>query len=247
MEIKATKRDITGRKVKTIRSNGQIPASVYGPKREARSLSVDSKELRKVYEESGLNKFISLTVESEAKPVQVLIKEMQIDPLTDGYLHVSFFAIDPNKRIVADVPVVVKGASPAVKNNVGFLVTPIELITLRCLPKDLPESIVINIDSLEEIGDNISLEDVKLASDVEFASLTDMSTSIAYIAPPQKEIEEEEPVVEEEVEGEEGEEGVEGEEGEEGVEGEEAKDPSAGSGQGGKEGAEVKQDKPKKE
>lgn len=214
MEIKAKKRAITGKKVKNMREEGLVPGSVYGPKREPMNIVIPNKDFRKIFEEAEYNKLIDLEIEGEKKGAQVLIKEVQVDPITDEYLNVSLYEIDSNQRIVAEVPVNLIGISPAVKNNIGFLVNPIDTIELRCLPKDLPEDITIDVSNLAEIGDGIGLDKIKLPEGVEFANIADLTASIVYIAPPQKEIEEEKPETAEEVEeGEEGE-GKEGEEGE---------------------------------
>jgi large subunit ribosomal protein L25 len=221
MEIKAQKREITGKKVKNIRSKGMVPASVYGPGKKAENVMVDALELKKAYKEVGQSKFLTLAVEGE-EPVQILIKDIQTHPVTDEMLNVSFYEIDKTKKITASVPIEFTGISPAVKNNIGFLVTPFTNINLRCLPKDLPEKIVLDISNLNEIGDSITLDTLKLGESVEFAGSVDTKSSIVYIAPPQKEIVEEvKPVeVEEGAEGAEAAEGAEGTEGAAAVEGE---------------------------
>ncbi len=191
MEIKAKKRTVLGKKNKRLRRQGILPASVYGPKHEPTSIEIDPREFHKVYAEAGTNKFVDLIIDGDKK-VRVLIKEVQANPLTDDYIHVSFYAIDENKSIIAEVPIKIIGESSAVKNNIGFLVVPFDSLVLRCLPKDLPENIEVDISKLDKIGDNVLISDIKFPDGVEIAGEVDKTASLAYIAPPQKEIVEEE-------------------------------------------------------
>ena len=145
-------------------------------------------------------------------------------------IHFSLFELDLEKPITTEVPIITKGRSKAVEEKVGFLVTPIESLEVRCLPSKLPPELVIDISNLNEIGDSISVGNLTLPEDVELGGGVTETTTLAYIAPPQKEIVEEEK--EEVVSVEEAEEVGEGEEvegeGEEVVEedkeGEEAKE-----------------------
>lgn len=205
MKITAHKREIQGKKVKTLRNQNLLPASIYGPKREPMMLVLDPKEFEEVFKKAGTNQLVTLEIEAEGYRAPVLIKEVQEDFLKQEYIHVSFYEIDPTSKIVTQVPVLFEGVSPAVKNNLGFLVTPINEVEVRCLPKDIPTNFVVDISNLKEVGDNIMLSDIKVPEGVELVDIEVTSTAIAYIAPPQKEIIEEE-VVEEEVEGAESEE-----------------------------------------
>lgn len=202
MKIKAQKREIQGKKVKSLRKQDMLPASVYGPKREPMMLTVDPKEFAVVFDKAGTNQLITLEIGEGDQKSRVLVKEVQEDPVRREFLHVSFYEIDPTAKIVAEVPVVIEGVSPAVKNNIGFLVAPIDEIEVRCFPKDIPANFVIDISNLKLVGDNITLANIEVPADVEFVEEDLESTTLAYIAPPQKEIVEEEV----EVEGEEGEE-----------------------------------------
>lgn len=226
MNLKAKKREIVGKKVKNLREEKLLPASVYGPKRESTSITIDPSVFHKVFEDAGTSKLIDMEIEGESKKSRVLIKEVQEDHLKDEYMHVSFYEVDPKAKITTDIPVIVEGTSPAVKNSIGVLVTPIYELEVRCLPADIPEDITINVSELTEIGDAISVSDIDLPKGVEFVNEDVVNASLAYIAPPQKEIVEEEPEEDEgeEVEGEEGSGEAEGTEGEAGEAKEEEKE-----------------------
>lgn len=190
MKLHADSRTVLGKKVKTLRAEGLIPATIYGPKRASTNIQIDRKEFVKAFKAAGFSNFIDLEVGSE-KAVKVLVKDFDKHPVNDQILDASFYQIDEDSKISVDVPIHFLGEAPAVKNNVGFLVTAMDDIALYCLPKDLPSSIEVDISNLNEIGDSISVTDLKLPEGVEYDSEVDTTASLVYIAAPQKEIVEE--------------------------------------------------------
>lgn len=225
MKLKAEKREITGKKVKKLRSEGKVPASVYGPSLESQNITLDAKEFGKVFDSRGYSKFIQLELEGHKDPVRVLVKSVNIHPLKDHYVEVSLYAVDEGKKITVDVPVVLEGEAPAVKQNIGFLVQQMDSISLYCLPKNLPEELIVDISGLVEIGDSITVNEIEIGEDVELSSGVEPTNAIAFIAAPQKEIVEEEPETSEEGEEDEesGQEDGDGEDGDESSEGGEDK------------------------
>lgn len=202
MKLKAQKRSLVGKKVRNLRNEGIVPATIYGPLIDSYSIQFDEKEFKKVFDKVGFNKFIELEVD-DAKPVKTLVKDINIHPLKDYVQDVSLYQVDEDRKVSVEVPIEVTGEAPAVKQKLGFLVQQTYSVKVYCLPKDLPDDFVIDISSIETTSDSISLTDLVLPADVEFDSSVDPSASIVYMATDQKEIVED--TVEEE--GEEGEEG----------------------------------------
>ena len=191
MALKAQKREITGKKVKTLRTKAQIPASVYGAGRNpAINVVVDRKELLTAIKENGYSKVFELQIEGESKPVNVVFKELQTDAVRGEMVHASFHQIAMDKKITAEIPVNFNGLSMAVKNNLGLLVTALDKINVSCLPGDLPSSIEIDISKLDNVGDVISLDKITLPKGVEVGHGTPHDAVLIYISAPQK-IEEE--------------------------------------------------------
>jgi len=225
MELLAKKREIQGKKVKTLRTQKQIPASLYGRQRSpSLSIVVDEKSLLAAIKECGYSKVLDLNVEGESKPVNVVFKEIQTDAVRGNVIHVSFHQIEMDKEITAEIPVNYNGISLAVKNNLGLLVTSLNSIYVTCLPKDLPSSIEVDISKLDNVGDIISLDKITLPARVGVGHGTPKDAVLVYISAPQK-IEEEVKAVETAVAAEGAEATVEGEkaEGEAAKEGEESK------------------------
>lgn len=204
MKLKAQKREILGKKSKNLRKDGLVPASVFGPKRASTSIQVNKKELQTVFKKVGGNKFFDLEIEGEARPAKVLVKEIKIHPVTDEYMDVSFYQAAEDRKLNVEVPVVVNGEAPAVKQNLGFLISQFDAITVHCLPKDLPSSIEVDISNLNQPGDAITLDSIQLPEGVEWDSSVDPTSAVVYIASFQKEEVEEAPAVEEGAEGAEG-------------------------------------------
>ncbi|MCA9379157.1 50S ribosomal protein L25 [Candidatus Dojkabacteria bacterium] len=214
-------REISGKQVKQVRKQGMVPAALYGPKYESANFAVDEKEFRKIFQNAGYSQLIDADVNGETE--KLLVKEVQIHPVTDEILHASLYVVDKNTPITAEVPVELVGLAPAQDLGVGFVVPALDNITIHCLPSKLISKIEVDITGLAEVGQSISISDLTLPEGVELDSSMDETTSVAYVAGDQKIIEEEEVAPE----GEEGEEGAEGEagaEGEEKAEGEKAEE-----------------------
>lgn|SRR5690606_18275018 len=205
MKLTAKTRTLTGKKVKLLRKEGLVPASVYGPKKKSTNIQVDKKEFISLFKKVGYNKLFDLVVD-DGRPAKVLVKEIQKLPITDILTNVSFYQVDEDSKINVEVPVELVGEAPAVKMNIGFLITSIDTIEVHCYPKDLPSKFEVDISKLENIGDAITVEDIQLPEGVELSSSMEPTSAIVSIAAPQKE-EEPEPVAE----GEEGSEGAESE------------------------------------
>jgi len=163
MLLKSKKREIKGKKVKTLRKEGFLPAILYGGG-ENISLSVNSKDFGKVWEEAGSSTVLELEVEGVKK--NVLIQDVSVDPLKSMPLHVDFFAIRMDKPIVARVSITFEGESPAVKNLGGVLVKVIHELEVEALPKDLPSEIIVDITGLCELNDQFTVESLNLGDGV---------------------------------------------------------------------------------
>lgn len=196
------KAEIRKEKAKKLRKQGKIPAILYGHKIESCPLVVDYTDFNEVYSKVGESGILSLQVNSQKK--DVLIKEVQIDPISGRYLHIDFYQIKKGEKIKATVPIKFIGESKAVKELGGILEKPLEEIEVECLPQDLPHEIEVDISLLETFDHVIRIKDLKIPANIKV--LEDNEEAVALVSPPrtEKELKElEEEVVEkvEEVEG----------------------------------------------
>ena len=204
--LKASARD-KAKKGKVIRREGLIPGTVYGPKMKNEDLTFIYQEFHKVYVAAGESTIVEL--ETNGKKVPVLIHELQFDPMTGNYTHIDLFALDMTKEVTTNVPLRFVGEAPGVKEG-GVLVKNSDHITVKCLPKDLPHDIEVDISSLVNFFDAVKVSDLKIPATIKIEEESDLI--LVSVIPPRKE-EEIAPPVAAAVEGMEGAVAAEGAEG----------------------------------
>lgn len=149
--------------VNRLRKSGSIPAVIYGRKTAPTNVQVDAKSFTKLLESSASdNILVSLKLGEQAQ--LALVQEVQHDHLRGGILHVDFHAVAMDEEIHAQVPLHLTGESPGVKLG-GLLEIFHHNLEVRCLPKDLPENLEIDISALDH-GQGISVGDIKLPEGV---------------------------------------------------------------------------------
>jgi len=158
--LKAQKRTVLGRKVKTLRKEGLIPAHVFGKKVKTEHVQVVEGEFFKVFEKAGETGIIDLAVDNQKKPV--LVKNVQLHPVTDKTLHIDFYQVNLSEKVKVDVPLEIIGESPAAHRKIGLLLTPVSEIEIEALPTDLPENIEVNVEALDEVGKEVKVKDLKI-------------------------------------------------------------------------------------
>lgn len=181
IKLSAKIRKERGRKIK---SNGNIPAVVYGPGVENVSVEIDSKEFQKVFKETGESSLIELQVEGEKEVRPVLIHEVQKNPVSDEIIHIDFFQASLKEEVEAKVPLVFEGASFAVKELGGTLVKHFSELEVKALPQNLPHEIKVSIESLKTFEDHVLIKDLILPLDVKATAKPD--EIVASVSPPEK-------------------------------------------------------------
>ncbi|MDP3934696.1 MAG: 50S ribosomal protein L25 [Candidatus Giovannonibacteria bacterium] len=157
--IIAEKRDILGKKTRNLRKQGFLPAVVYGGGKSALPITIKESEFLKLWKSAGESTVVELDIGEEKK--NVLIHDVDIDPLKDNPIHVDFYTVDMTKKIHVDVALEFIGESDAVKAG-GILVKVLHALKVEALPNDLPHSISIDISELKAAGDSIMVKDVKM-------------------------------------------------------------------------------------
>ena len=185
LELKSEKRNILGKKVKTLRDKGLVPAVVYGGKDSGLSITVNAKEFNKIFKMAGETTLIKLFIDD--KPKNVLIYDTARDPMTNEIKHVDFYEVKMDEKIIKKVPLNFVGSSPAVNELGGVLVKAMQELEVRALPADLPHEIQVDISNLKTFDDNILIQDVNLPKNIE--ALENIETSVASIIPPRSEAE----------------------------------------------------------
>ena len=192
-------RDVNGKKVSTLRNEGITPVHMYGPGIDPRSLQCDTALVDKIVSEAGGNIPVTINLAGEDDEV-CFIREVQYHPVKDVIIHVDFMKVDVTKEVEAQVPVIIQGTSPAVRNLGGTLLQPLQAVTVRALPMEIPAQLTLQAEVLVDYDTNIYVRDLVDMDSV--AIINDESELIASVVPPR--IEREDTVV-----------GIEGEDGSE--------------------------------
>lgn len=161
--LTATKREETGKAVRKLRESERMPAVVYGPKQETESITLSLPEFTKILRDAGESSVIELS--GLGKSIQVLIHEVDRDPVTTVPRHADFYAIEKGAKVEVDVPLVFVGESPAVKAGAN-LVKVMHELPIEAEAANLPHEIEVDISILVEIGDQIHVKNLKLPTGV---------------------------------------------------------------------------------
>ncbi|MFZ2150392.1 MAG: 50S ribosomal protein L25 [Minisyncoccia bacterium] len=184
--IKAKKR-AGGEKLEVIRKAGDIPAVFYGAGKETTHIALSKVEFKKIWRDAGESSAVKIDMPEGG--VDVLIHEVQVDPITGEPIHADFLAIDMKKKIHVKVPLVFDGIAGAVKSGIGNLVKVLHEIEVEALPADLPHNLTVDVSSLNTLEDSVVVSDIKLPAGV--VAITEGTDVVASIVAQVEEKEEE--------------------------------------------------------
>jgi large subunit ribosomal protein L25 len=165
LELTAETRQRSGTSsVRRMRKEGLVPAVIYGRKTENANIKVNTKAVTTLLKDSASdNVLVNLQIDG-AKTQLALIQKVQHDYLKGGILHIDFHAVDLNESIHAVVPLELIGEAEGVKAG-GQLDMMLHKIEVHCLPKDLPEKIIIDVTHVGQ-GTGVHVRDLKLPEGV---------------------------------------------------------------------------------
>lgn len=141
-----------------------IPAVAYSKGSEALSLKIRKNEFEKIFSFAGESNLIDLMIED--KGTKVLVKDVQRHALNHSIVHVDFYQVDMNEKVVAEVKLNYIGESKAVKELGGMLNKELDSLEVECLPKDLVNAIDVDVSVLVSFDDAIRVSDLKLPKGV---------------------------------------------------------------------------------
>ncbi len=213
--IQAKVKNQSGKGVnRKLRSEGLIPAILYGPHQPTVSLILDQRITERMLILGAGRRIIDIEYRDEdtVEKCQAMFKSISRDPVSGRVIHIDFYAIKKGESIIKEVPVKIFGEAVGVKEEGGTQQFVTREVKIKCLPKDLPEFIEIDISELK-IGDTIVAENLIISDNIQM--MEEPERVIISILALRK--------IVEEVEEEELEEGEEGEEADEADEADEAK------------------------
>lgn len=167
LKLNVETRTQTGRNAsRRVRKANKIPAILYGKHTKPDMLAIDAPEFAKLYK-SIVGRAAILNLAGSKDKSLAFIQEIQRDPITDKYLHVDLQEVKADEKFEVEVPVQLFGESFGVKNQSGVLETASHKLRVRCLPKDLPPIIEIDVTELK-VGETIKVGNLKTVNGVEF-------------------------------------------------------------------------------
>lgn len=161
--LTATLREKVGKTTVPLTKEGKLPGVVYGPKVPATAITLDGADFARILRNEGESTVIDL--EGLEKPLQVLIHEIDMDPVKHTPRHVDFYAIEKGAKVEVSVPLSFVGESFAVKTGAN-LVKVLHEVEIEAGATDIPHEIEVDISALKEVGDQIHAKDLTLPKGV---------------------------------------------------------------------------------
>lgn len=157
LSLKAIERIILGKKVKKLRKDGQLPGHVYGKGVETEHVSVDGKTFLKTFKEAGETGLIDLRIGAE-KIRPVLVRGVQYDPVSGELVHIDFYQVNLTQKVKVPVPLILIGEQPeSVHLGETIVLQTLQELEVEALPTDLIENIEVDITTLKNIDDAITV------------------------------------------------------------------------------------------
>ena len=185
--LDAVKRETRGKnEARRLRAGGRIPATIYGAQKEGDPgksfpVTVDPKPLLRIlHSGSGLNTLITLNLDGEGAS-RVLVKDFQLDPITNALLHADFYRVNMDRKITVTVPLVFKGEPRGVKVEGGVMEILHREIEVETLPAEIPDGIEIDVRELG-LNDSVHLRDV--ATGVSWTPISDLDLMLVHVVTP---------------------------------------------------------------
>ncbi|MEZ5418509.1 MAG: 50S ribosomal protein L25 [Vicinamibacterales bacterium] len=182
--LEAVKRTSKGKnEARRLRAEGKVPAVVYGAQKAGDDIApvqvaVNPKEMMRIlHSASGVNTLITLNVEGGSTQ-RVLVREFQLDPVTQHLLHADFYRVNLERKIAVKVPVVLHGEPKGVKQQGGILEFLHKEIEVECLPTAIPEHVDIDVSGLE-LGQAVYVKDVAAAAS--WSPLSDADLMLVHV------------------------------------------------------------------
>jgi large subunit ribosomal protein L25 len=188
----ATPRSITGKQVSALRREGVLPAVVYGRHIDPQPISLNLRDATLSMRGLPSSALIQLEVGSDKHTV--LVRDKQYHVLKGNLIHIDFQAVSMTEKLVTNVPVRVHGHAPVLDEYDAMVMTELSELEVEALPGDLPEYIDVDVSSIIELGDTITVAQLSLGDKVDVRHEEDevivIAISIAAAPEEEEEIEE---------------------------------------------------------
>jgi len=198
IEIEVERREVIGKKARRATAEiGMIPGIVYGGEREPVPIAVDPKRIIQILRsEKGANSILLFSLKGTSSQRHVMIKDFQIDPVSNQLIHADFKRILMDRKVRVKVPIVYDGVAFGVKNEGGLVDVIMREVEVECLPSDIPDRIHVDLTPLK-VGDSVKIQDLTAGKNVEILA-EDLHLPVVQVEAPRVEVEKAEEQVAEE-------------------------------------------------
>ena len=166
LTLPASKRDILGKKTRFLRRQGITPAHLFGHGLESLALQCDTAMLQRIIAHAGTTRLIALKIEGDKQSRSVFIREIQRNEYSGELLHTDFYQVRKTEKIRVDVPIVLFGEAPAMKEKGRIVTHSLTSLGIECLPGKLPPQIDVDLSKLEEVEQAIHVRDIIFSPDI---------------------------------------------------------------------------------
>ena len=186
MQLDVERRERVGKnESRRLRREGRIPAVLYGESKEPVSLAVDAAALQRIlHGEKGTNTVFELSLAGTGKSRPAMVKEYQVDPITERLIHADFIRIVADREVTIEVGLELVGLAEGVKNEGGILEFAQRAISVRCLPRDIPSTLKVDVSGLH-LDQVMHVSDIVLPPGV--TAVTDGHATICSVHRPRVE------------------------------------------------------------
>lgn len=175
-------REVTGKAVKHLRKQGQLPAVIHDHGKPSVVVQGDSVQMVKVWQQAGKHHPVELKTDGQS--YTALIKSAEFDPKKHQLTHLVFNAVDKNQKVDAEIPVRPRYAegnesSPAERNGL-IVLSQLDTVHVKAIPSSLPDFLEYDAEKLVEVGDSLTVGDLIIPEGVEFETEAEHSIATVY-------------------------------------------------------------------
>jgi large subunit ribosomal protein L25 len=187
--LKASKREVLGKKTRFLRRSGQTPAHLFGHGVESVALQCDTTELQQIIARKGTTRLLNIKIGGEKDARSVFIREIQRNALTGELVHVDLYQVNKSEKIKVALPIIFTGFATAMKQKNNIIEHIVNELDVESLPDDLPPQIEVDLSPLAEVNQSIAVRDIKLKPGVVIVAPPDqLVVKVSQVAEEKEEV-----------------------------------------------------------
>ena len=160
VELRAVPRSVTGKQVKALRRQGMTPGVIYGYGIEPLAVQFGHRDIEKAFGRVGTSTTVQVVVEGREEPILAIFRAVQHHAIKRNLVHVDLQALNAEETVRVPVAVILVGMSAAVETFGGILLQVMNELEIEALPTALVPHIEVDISSIVQIGQSISVGDI---------------------------------------------------------------------------------------